>query len=159
MRLMIDTNIFLDVLAEYINIMKKINFLKGMLVVAKTPSSSGRKFLTNLQTCLCENKRVQGFLSASSATDIFYLIRRQLHSVDLAYKALGSVLDIAKVLTVTNEDVLNAYLQRASDFEDCLLATCAKANQCDAIVTRNKKDFLSFGITLFSPEELLNIYP
>lgn len=72
------------------------------------------------------------------------LIRRQLHSMDLAYKALGSVLDIAKVLTVTNDDVLNAYIQRASDFEDCLLATCAKANQCDAIVTRNKKDFLAF---------------
>lgn len=136
MRLMIDTNIFLDVLAE------REPFFKDSKAVLD----------------LCENKRVQGFLSASSATDIFYLIRRQLHSVDLAYKALGSVLDIAKVLTVTNEDVLNAYLQRASDFEDCLLATCAKANQCDAIVTRNKKDFLSFGITLFSPEELLNIY-
>lgn len=137
MRLMIDTNIFLDVLAE------REPFFKDSKAVLD----------------LCENKRVQGFLSASSATDIFYLIRRQLHSVDLAYKALGSVLDIAKVLTVTNEDVLNAYLQRASDFEDCLLATCAKANQCDAIMTRNKKDFLSFGITLFSPEELLNIYP
>lgn len=136
MRLMIDTNIFLDVLAE------REPFFKDSKAVLD----------------LCENKRVQGFLSASSATDIFYLIRRQLHSVDLAYKVLGSVLDIAKVLTVTNEDVLNAYLQRASDFEDCLLATCAKANQCDAIVTRNKKDFLSFGITLFSPEELLNIY-
>lgn len=133
---MIDTNIFLDVLAE------REPFFKDSKAVLD----------------LCENKKVQGFLSASSATDIFYLIRRQLHSVDLAYKALGSVLDIAKVLTVTNEDVLNAYLQRASDFEDCLLATCAKANQCDAIVTRNKKDFLSFGITLLSPEELLNIY-
>ena len=136
MRLMIDTNIFLDVLAE------REPFFKDSKAVLD----------------LCENKRVQGFLSASSATDIFYLIRRQLHSVDLAYKALGSVLDIAKVLTVTNEDVLNAYLQRASDFEDCLLATCTKANQCDAIVTRNKKDFLSFWITLLSPEELLNIY-
>lgn len=61
------------------------------------------------------------------------------------------------MLTVTNEDVLPAYLQRVSDFEDCLLATCTKANQCDAIVTRNKKDFLSFWITLLSPEELLNI--
>ena len=62
------------------------------------------------------------------------------------------------MLTVTNEDVLPAYLQRVSDFEDCLLATCTKANQWDAIVTRNKKDFLSFWITLLSPEELLNIY-
>lgn len=133
MRLMIDTNIFLDVL------MQREPFYENSKAVLE----------------LCENRKASGFLSASSVTDIFYLVRRQLHSIDLAYKALGSILDIAKVLTVTNEDVLNAYLQRANDFEDCLLATCAKANQCDAIVTRNKKDFLTFGITLLSPEELL----
>lgn len=136
MRLMIDTNVFLDVLAE------------------REPFYANSKAVLEL----CENKKVYGFLSASSATDIFYLIRRQLHSVDLAYKALGSVLDIAKVLTVTNNDVLNAYIQRSSDFEDCLMAICAKANKCDAIVTRNKKDFLTFGITLFSPEEFLKLY-
>lgn len=135
MRLMIDTNIFLDVLTE------------------REPFYSSSKAVLDL----CESKKIHGFLSASSATDIFYLIRRQLHSTDLAYHALGSVLDIVKVLTVTNDDVLNAYVQRASDFEDCLLATCAKSNQCDAIVTRNKKDFLSFGITLLSPDELLEL--
>lgn len=134
--MMIDTNIFLDVLAE------------------REPFYADSKAVLEL----CENKKVHGFLSASSATDIFYLVRRQLHSVDLAYKALGDVLDIAKILTVTNDDVLNAYIQRASDFEDCLMAICAKANKCDAIVTRNKKDFLTFGITLFSPEELLKLY-
>lgn len=136
MRLMIDTNVFLDVMAK------------------REPFFADSKAVLEL----CENKKVYGFLSASSATDIFYLVRRQLHSVELAYKALGSVLDIAKVLAVTNEDVLNAYIQRASDFEDCLMATCAKANKCDAIVTRNKKDFLNFGITLFSPEELLKLF-
>lgn len=136
MRLMIDTNIFLDVLTER------------------------QPFYTNSKAVLklCESKKVYGFLSASNVTDIFYLIRRELHSVDLAYKALGFVFDIAKVLTVTNEDVLNAYIQKAADFEDCLLATCAKSNHCDAIVTRNKKDFLLFGITLLTPEELLELY-
>lgn len=59
--------------------------------------------------------------SVSSATDIFYLIRRQLHSVDWAYKALGAVLGIAKVLAVTNEDVLNAYIQRSPDFLEQLM--------------------------------------
>lgn len=136
MRLMIDTNIFLDVM------------------VKREPFFADSKAVLEL----CESKKVYGFLSASSATDIFYLVRRQLHSVELAYKALGSILDIAKVLAVTNEDVLNAYIQRAPDFEDCLMATCAKANKCDAIVTRNKKDFLNFGITLFSPEELLKLF-
>lgn len=90
---MIDTNIFLDVLAE------------------REPFYANSKAVLDL----CESKKIYGFLSASSVTDIFYLIRRQLHSVELAYKALGSILDIAKVLTVTNEDVLDAYIQRAPD--------------------------------------------
>ena len=127
MRLMIDTNIFLDVL------------------IRREPFYKNSKSVLDL----CERRAVLGFLSASSVTDIFYLIRRQLHSI----------FNIAKVLTVTNEDVLSAYAQRAADFEDCLLATCAKSNRCDAIVTRNKKDFLSFGITLLLPEELLALFP
>lgn len=133
MKLMIDTNIFLDVLTD------REPFYRDSRAVLE----------------LCESRKVHGFLSASSVTDIFHLIRRELHSTDLAYQALGFIFNIAKILTVTNEDVLNAYLQRASDFEDCLLATCAKSNHCDAIVTRNKKDFLSFEITLLTPEELL----
>lgn len=136
MRLMIDTNVFLDVLAK------------------REPFYEKSKAVLDL----CESKKIQGFLSASSVTDIFYLTHRLLHNVDLAYKALGDVLEIAKVLTVTNDDVLNAYMQKAPDFEDCLLAVCAKANKCDAIVTRNKKDFLAFGIMLLSPEELLELY-
>lgn len=56
------------------------------------------------------------------------------------------------MLTVTNEDVLPAYLQRVSDFEDCLLATCTKANQCDAIVTRDEYGTLSINV-----EEEVNI--
>ncbi len=135
MRLMIDTNIFLDVL------LKREPFYTDSKRVLK----------------LCEEKKVQGFLSASSVTDIFYLVCRCLHSTEDAYQAIGSVLDIVKVLSVINEDVLQAYIQRAADFEDCLLATCAKTNQCEAIVTRNKKDFLTFGITLFSPEEVLEL--
>lgn len=133
MRLMIDTNIFLDVLLQ------REPFFE-----------SARNVLR-----LCEEKKVQGFLSASSATDIFYIVRKGLQSTDAAYNALGAVLDIVKILTVTNEDVLNAFMQKAADFEDCLLATCAKSNQCTAIVTRNKRDFLDFGIPLLSPEELL----
>ncbi len=133
MRLMIDTNIFLDVLGH------------------REPFYENSKEVLYL----CESGQAQGFLSASSATDIFYLVRRQLHSVERAYQALGSVLDIVQVLTVTNEHVLEAYARRAADFEDCLLAVCAKANRCDAIVTRNKKDFTDFGISLLAPEELL----
>lgn len=133
MRLMIDTNIFLDVL------LRREPFFENSRSVLR----------------LCEDRKVQGFLSASGATDIFYIVRKALQSTDAAYKALGAVLDIVKILTVTNDDVLEAFMRKAADFEDCLLAVCAKSNACAAIVTRNKKDFLDFGMTLLSPEELL----
>ena len=137
MRLMIDTNIFLDVWA------KREPFYKASRGVLE----------------LCEKKTIQGFVSSSSVTDLFYLVRRQLHSTDMAYQALGSVLEIVKVLTVSNEDVLNAFLRKGTDFEDCLLATCAKSNGCEGLVSRNGKDFLGFDIPVLSPEELLERFP
>ena len=133
MRLMIDTNIILDVLLE------------------REPFFANSKAILDL----CEKKTIHGFISASTATDIFYLIRKALRSTDEAYKALGHILDIVKVLTVTNEDVNTAFLKKAKDFEDCLLATCAKSNKCYGIVTRNEKDFDTFGITLYSPESVI----
>lgn len=135
MRLMIDTNIILDVLLE-----RDAFYGQSKAVLKK-----------------CEDREIYGFISASTATDIFYLVRKALGSTEDAYAALGHILNIVKVLTVTNEDVNNAFLQRARDFEDCLLATCAKSNKCDGIVTRNKKDFASFGIALFSPAEILEM--
>ena len=136
MNLMIDTNIFIDVLTE------------------RQPFFTTSKEVLSL----CLDKKVQGFLSASSVTDIFYLIYRHFHSNEIADEKLGYILDIVKVLSVTNEDVLNAYVKKSSDFEDCLLATCAISNGCHGIVTRNKKDFESFGITLFSPEEMIALF-
>ena len=135
MRLMIDTNIILDVLLE------------------RDPFFNDSKAVLNL----CESRKILGFISASTATDIFYLVRKGLNSTDEAYTALGHILNIVKVLTVTNDDVNTAFIQHAPDFEDCLLATCAKSNKCSGIVTRNKKDFLTFGISTFSPEEIIEI--
>ena len=71
---------------------------------------------------------------------------------------INSLLNIVKVLAVTNDDVINVFQQKAKDFEDCLMATCAKSNKCDCIITRNKKDFLAFEMTLYSPEEFLLLF-
>ncbi len=133
MMIMCDTNIFLDVLLErepYVTASDKV--LK-----------------------MCEEHKLEGFITASCITDIYYMVRKYRHSNDVAYKAVGKILDIVKVCGVTNNDVLTAYQTKAKDFEDCLLATCAKTIRCDYIVTRNKKDFEGFGIPLLEPEELL----
>ena len=133
MRLMIDTNILLDVL------MHRDPFFDNSKAVLK----------------LCEDRVVNGFISASAITDLFYITRKALGSVEDTYRVISNVLNIVRILTVTNDDVLSAFQIKAKDFEDCLMATCAKSNQCDGIVTRNTKDFTGFGITLYTPEELL----
>ena len=106
---------------------------------------------------LCEERKIDGLVSASSSTDIYYLVRKYTHSTDLAYKAVGKLLEVAKVCSVTNYDILIAFQEKAKDIEDCLVATCAKSIHCDYIVTRNKRDFESFGIPALTPTEILDI--
>ena len=136
MRLMIDTNILLDVL------IRRENFYDNSKAVLS----------------LCENHIIQGLVPASAVMDIFYIARKALGSTEDTYRVISSILNIVRILTVTNDDVLTAFQVRAKDFEDCLMATCARSNRCDGIVTRNKKDFLTFGVTLYSPEELLQLF-
>ena len=133
MKIMCDTNVILDVLLD------REPFVEDSYKILS----------------LCEEHRIDGFVSASSITDIYYLVRKYTHSTELAYKAIGKLLEIVKVCSVTNNDVLVAYQKKAKDFEDCLLATCAKSIRCDFIITRNKKDFEEFGICLLTPSELL----
>ncbi len=102
----------------------------------------------------CEEHKIDGFISASSITDIYYLVRKHTHSTKLAYKALGKLLDIVKVCSVTDDDILTTFHKKAKDFEDCLVATCAKSIHCDYIITRNKKDFEEFDIPVLTPTEL-----
>lgn len=133
MKIMCDTNVILDVLLE------REPFVEDSYRVLS----------------LCEEHKIDGLVSVSSVTDIYYLVRKHTYSTELAYKAVGKLLEIVKVCGVTNNDVLMAFQKKAKDFEDCLLATCAKSNHCDCIVTRNKKDFEGFGISAFAPAELL----
>lgn len=104
---------------------------------------------------LCEEHKIAGFVPASSITDIYYLVRKYTHSTELAYKAIGKVLEIVKVCSFTNNDVLVAFQKKAKDFEDCLVAVCADSIHCDYIVTRNIRFFEDFSVPAISPTDLL----
>lgn len=130
-RIMIDTNIFLDVMLE------REGLCDGSAALLQ----------------LCEDRLVTGFVSASCVTDIFYIVRKHLHSTDAAYLAIGKVLDIASVCDVTNSDVLLAFEKRSRDFEDCLLSVCARSAKCECIITRNTADFAGYDVPAFTPEE------
>ena len=131
--ILIDTNIFLDVFLQ-----RDPFFEKSRAILE-----------------LCEEQKVLGFLTASSITDIFYILRKGLHDSASAYDCLGAVLDIAKIIPVTEENILDAYKTKASDFEDCLLSACAKSAGCDVIITRNIKDLKDFEVPPMEPDAIL----
>ncbi len=134
MKIMVDTDIIIDVLLE------REQFVEDSCRLLS----------------LCEEHRIDGFISASSVTDIYYLVRKYTHSTELAYKAIGKVLEIVKVCSVTNNEVILAFQKKAKDFEDCLVAVCAASINCDYIVTRNIRDFEGFNVSAISPSDLLN---
>ena len=105
------------------------------------------EFKTNFGKYLDMLTKEDIFITRNGKT-IAKVINRQVSAVD-------SLRGIVKVCSVTNNDVLTAYQRKAKDFEDCLVATCAKSIRCDCIVTRNKKDFEAFDIPLLTPSELL----
>ncbi len=133
MKLLIDTNIILDFLLE------------------REPFYNNSKEILNL----CALKKFQGFITASSVTDIFYIVHKALKNIDETYKILAAILNILEILSVTGNDVQKAFIRKAKDFEDCLMAECAKSNKCDGIVTRNYKDFQDFNIKIYTPENII----
>ena len=54
--------------------------------------------------------------------------------------------------------VQNGLASDMTDFEDALLACCAKRVKADYIVTRNKVDFKLSPVTPISPEDFLEKY-
>ena len=134
MKIMIDTNVFLDVI-----------FDRQILAEASANVLD-----------LCENSVVNGVISASCITDIFYIVRKNLHSTDAAYDAIGQIMNLVKIGTVSEKQVKSAYSRHTSDFEDCLVAVCAESEHCDCIVTRNKNDFTDTSLKLFTPEEFIS---
>ena len=83
---------------------------------------------------------ISGYITASMATDIFYLLQRT-NGKRFALNALSDLLIILDVLTVYKEDVYSALNSDWEDFEDALQAHIAVRNGMDAIITRNTKDY------------------
>lgn len=131
MKVLIDTNVIID------SLQSREGFLED----------AGRVMLR-----ACD---YDGYIAASSVTDIFYLQNRFFRDRKKAKQNLGNLLKIFRVLDTTGEDCRNALRSGMADFEDAILVDTAIRNEIDAIVTRNKKDFKGVGVEVCTPEEFL----
>jgi len=93
--------------------------------------------------------------TANAAADIFYLYSRA-RDVKSANVALDFLLKTYGVVSVTHEDCAAALSLSIADFEDALVAVCAKKVSADYIITRDEKFLTETSpIKVISPSEFL----
>ncbi len=100
-----------------------------------------------------EKGTIAGFISASSLTDIFYLVSRNA-GIEVARQAVRACLKTLQICTVDRSILEKADSLAGSDFEDNVQISCSLRYGLDAIITRDKK-FHKGIVPVLSPEQLL----
>ena len=134
MRLFLDTNIVLDVLAR-----REPWFRDSGAVLS-----------------LLESDGFEGVVAAHSITTLRYLCSRALVS-DQATLALLDLLKLVSVAPLNQEMILKAIALGWPDFEDAIQMISAHDIGADYLVTRDRGDFRASPIPVVTPSELLSI--
>jgi predicted nucleic acid-binding protein len=132
MRILFDTNVLLDAL------------------LAREPFVADAAFLLEK----VEAAQIEGFMSATTVTDVHYLVGRQTKSAEAAIKAVTQLLELMEICPVTREVLEQALAMGLSDFEDAVQVACAITFGLDAIITRDLNGFTGSPVSVLSPREL-----
>jgi len=135
MKVLIDTNIILDVLLK------------------REPYSKH----SQLVLLAAEEQYIYGYVSASAITDIFYVTHKALKSKTETCVLLKNLIGTIAIATVDSDIITEALESDWDDFEDCVQYFIGESIDVDCIVTRNPNDFLSGDIKVMLPEALLNL--
>lgn len=133
MRILVDTNIVLDIFLNRQPFAEAANTLLTAIAM----------------------ERVHGYVCASSLTDIFYIARRQTRSIDQGRQAIAMTLRLFQISLVDRAILEAAFRSDLPDFEDAVQIACAVAENLDAIVTRNPRDFRTNLLPVLSIAEVL----
>lgn len=98
--------------------------------------------------------RVTGYITATTATNIFYIARRQA-DLSTAFQAVDTCLQAFGICNVDRQSLAYARTLLGSDFEDNLQIACAVLSLLDAIVTRDPLDFKSSPIAVYAAAQIL----
>ena len=135
MKVLIDTNIILDVLLQ------RQQFLEA---------SSGVILLS-------EKNIVEGYVTASAFTDIFYITSRTYRDKQKTMKLLKNLLKTVNVAAVTGEEIYRAMDLDWGDFEDAVQYTTGEHIQADYIITRDPVGYEGNSIPVIQPIDFLAV--
>ena len=133
MKIMLDTNIVVDILSRREGYEDSLQLLK-----------------------YCELGRIDSFVSAITVTDVMYILRKSI-SPDLVRDTVQTLLLIVDVAHILKSDIKSAFISGMKDYEDAVQASCAERMKADYIVTHNLKDFAASSVPAISPGYALEI--
>jgi predicted nucleic acid-binding protein len=134
MNVLIDTNVVLDVLLR-----RQPHCEEAMRIMV-----------------LSEKKRINGYVSASAITDIYYITGKTLGSKNKALELLKRLLSTIHIANVTDSIIFEAINLEWNDFEDSIQYVAGKNIFAECIITRNPQDFSESKIKIALPEDFLN---
>lgn len=136
MKLLIDTNVVLDVLLR------------------REPFSKTAAEVLNLT----QRDDVREYVSASAITDIYYIANKQMKDRDAVRDLLKRLLMVVSVVAVSEREIQNALNLAWGDFEDSVQYSVALLNEMDGIVTRNPSDYQETNMRIWLPEQALELF-
>lgn len=132
MKVLVDTNVWLDILTD------------------REPFCRDSKVAVGI----CINEGIDLSVVGTSLKDVFFLIDRACGH-DRAYEAIELILDIADVALVDKFICKDALDRERPDYEDGIIASAALADKVDVILTRDEKAFIDLGILRFAPTDFI----
>ena len=131
MKVLIDTNVILDVLCN-----RKM-FVEDSLKIFK----------------LSETKQIDGYISALSIVNIIYIMRKELSHINVK-KILDMLSHIFNIIELNEQDLMEACNLQFNNYEDGIHCNQASRIKADYIITRNIIDYKNSVIKTISPNEL-----
>ena len=129
-RLLIDVNVVLDVLLD------------------RRPFADS----SSAVWAAVEQGEAEGLLAAHAVTTLHYLNARAV-GARAARETTEALLSVFNVAGVDEGVLASALALDWPDFEDAVTAAAARKAKCDAIVTRNPKDFAKSPVRVLAPSE------
>jgi len=102
---------------------------------------------------LAQNK-FEAYIADITAINIYYFGRKEIGRSD-TLKELEKLLHLVKICSVNSAILQKAINSPITDYEDAVQHECAVAENLDAIVTRNTKDYKNSSVKVYSPSEFL----
>lgn len=104
---------------------------------------------------MAANRIIDMYITASSATDIYYLVRKYLHSTEQAKCVMEKLYSLMGILAVTGEECVDALASSVSDYEDAVVERTAAKADMDYIITRNVRDYRGAIVKAILPDDFI----